>query len=209
MKSKTYIIFICIFYIFSNTAFSQEKDSLDSSEIIDNFKSLDISYLGTTQNCTPYNVYAIRYKKSWILAVTEEETFAIFITSPPRSEEKIFTSSHFFNSGVSKIISIPGYLKKKQKRKTVNDIDLYGYYKPNRKGKKALEGLFLIEIPDIKEEPTFFLWKFFNNLFSKSKEKLEDNPIKKNINEKVKSAEEKVISQKEKVEKAVEEVSQQ
>ncbi len=176
---------------------AQEADTTAiKSEIINRFKTLDVSYLGTTQNCIPYDVYALKYYNSWILAVIENQTVGIFVTRPPRSKERIHTASLYFMEGTSKLIELKNYLKKKSRRKVVNDLELYGFYKLNKLGKRTARGLLLLELPDNRQqaEPSFFLFKFFHNLFSKTKLP-ENDRIKPNLEEKIQPIEDKLNEQ--------------
>ena len=185
----------------SSISYAQEVDTTASkNEMITRFKTLDVSYLGTTQNCIPYDVYALKYYNSWILTIIEKQTLGIFITRPPRSEEQIHTGSQYFMQGASYLVEFKNYLKKKSRRKVVNDLELYGFYKLNRLGKRTMRGLLLIELPDTREQaaPSFFLFKFFHNLFSKA-EMPEDDRIKPNLEEKIKPAEDKVNEQADKI----------
>ncbi|MTI22449.1 hypothetical protein E1176_15560 [Fulvivirga sp. RKSG066] len=196
MSARLFLVFSLLSISFSFDLMGQEVSATaDNSALADRFKSLDVSYLGTTQNCIPYDVYALKYHNTWVLTILEQETVATFVTRPPRSDEKVHTASTYFTEGVSYLVEIDSYFKKKKRKKTVNDLELYGFYKLNKKGKRAMRGMLLLELPDEKEVPDFFLFKFFHSLFSKAEKEVDDNRLKPNLEEKIKSTEEKINAQ--------------
>ncbi|PIB35026.1 hypothetical protein BFP72_06270 [Reichenbachiella sp. 5M10] len=106
-------------------------------------------------------MYAFKYKKVWIVALNESENVDSFIINAPRTEESTYVASFHFTQGLGKIIPNPFYYKQKNKRKEVNDLELYPYYKLKWSGKKAMKGLLYTEITDKTVRPKFFLWRVF------------------------------------------------
>ncbi|MBL6445816.1 hypothetical protein JMN32_05830 [Fulvivirga sp. 29W222] len=156
---------------------------------LEEFKKLDVSYIGSTQNCVGYNVYAIKYRRTWFLAtnVNESPALSVFVERPPRTEEVFPAASPFLVEGLKGIL-VNQYAKKKHRRKKVKDLQLYGFYKLKRPGKQAAKGLLLIEYPkELNKEPEFFLFKMFYDMFNKKKEELKPDPnIQKQFEDKLK-----------------------
>ena len=145
---------------------------------LEEFKKLDVSYIGSTQNCVGYNVYAIKYKRTWFLAtnVNESPVLSVFVEKPPRTEDVFPIASPFLVEGLKGIL-VNKYAKKKNRRKKVKDLQLYGFYKLKRPGRQAAKGLLLIEYPkELNKEPDFFIFKFFYDMFNKKKEEMKPDP---------------------------------
>lgn len=155
---------------------------------LEEFKKLDVSYIGSTQNCVGYNVYAIKYKRTWFLAtnVKDSPVLSVFIEKPPRSEAAFPAASAFVVEGLKGML-VNKYAKKKNRRKKVKDLQLYGFYKLKRPGRQAAKGVLLIEFPkELNKEPDFFVFKFFYDLFNKKKEELKPDPnIKQQFEDKL------------------------
>lgn len=157
---------------------------------LEEFKKLDVSYIGSTQNCVGYNVYAIKYKRTWFLAtnVNESPVLSVFVEKPPRTEDAFPVASPFLVEGLKGIL-VNQYAKKKNRRKKVKDLQLYGFYKLKRPGRQAAKGLLLIEYPkELNKEPDFFLFKMFYDMFNKKKEEMKPDPnIQKQFEDKLKA----------------------
>ena len=158
------------------------------SSYLEEFKKLDVSYIGSTQNCVGYNVYALKYKRTWFLAtnVNKSSAMSVFIERPPRSEDPFPSASPFLVEGIKGTL-VAQYAKKKNRRKKVKDLQLYGFYKFKKPGKRAVKGLLLIEYPkDVNKEPEFFLFKMFYDMFNKNLEEAKPDPnIQKQFEEKL------------------------
>lgn len=113
-----------------------------------NLADMQVGYYGTTQNCEPFNIYAFKYKRTWMFIAKQEANYTFLIVRPPRSEEKgVLPGSNFLYEGLS-LANENAYTKLVKRRKIVKDIEVYGYYKFYRPGKKAIKGLLLLEYPD-------------------------------------------------------------
>lgn len=168
MKPSPYLLVFIALLCTKSICFSQEKNSNDSvvvdqkSEIVSEFgglSSLHIGYYGTTQNCLPFNVYGFKYKRTWFLIAAQNTSSTYLVIKPPRtSEDIVYTGSDFLFTGIAKSFS-NNYLELKNRRRTVKDIQLYGFYKFNKPGKKAIKGLLYIEYPDLEAEGVWpFKW---------------------------------------------------
>ncbi|WP_109832616.1 hypothetical protein [Reichenbachiella versicolor] len=146
--------------ITSLSVVAQRKEA--ESKTVESLKLIHPSFSGNAENCIPYDVYAFKYKKSWIIALNESENVDAFILNAPRAQESTYIASFHFTEGLGKIVPNTYYYKQKNKRKVVNDLELYPYYKMKWSGKKAMNGLLYIEIADTTERPKFFLWKVFS-----------------------------------------------
>lgn len=163
------IIIISIPFLFNisgNKVFSQSApDSISSNEIssilseFKDFSELHIGFYGTTQNCLPFMVYGFKYKRTWFLIADQNKNITFLVVNPPRSESKIVAKgSNFLLLGLGKTYT-NNYLKLKKRRKIVKDIEIYGFYKFNKPGKKAVKGLLLLEFPELESEPSWpFKW---------------------------------------------------
>ena len=189
MKTKTLSLTLLLF-IGNMGLKAQSTDSTSfEQEVISNLETLTVSFSGNAQNCIPYDVYAFKYKRSWLIAMKESENLALFVTKPPRSEEKLYVASDYLLDGISKIIPNDTYYKKKNRRRVVNDIEIYPFYKLKRRGKQVMKGLLLLELPDEKEPTTFFLFKPF---VKKKDEVLDKAPLKRDFEESIQKAKDKV-----------------
>ncbi|UXX77742.1 hypothetical protein N7E81_10210 [Reichenbachiella carrageenanivorans] len=163
----------CLVSLFLLPCQAQESDSLVSSQqVIRVLKTLPTSFSGNAENCIPYDVYAFKYKKTWILALVESENVEAFIVRGPRTDQSPYLASRFMSVGMSLIVPNKYYYIQKNRRKVINDIETYPFYKLKRKGKKAMKGLLYLELPDPKVRPSFFLWK----IFAKKREEIEATP---------------------------------
>lgn len=160
MHTKSILLFLFCLVTFSTSLSAQDEPQTTNPKVVEALKTLIPSFSGNAENCIPYDVYGFKYKKSWIIMLNESENVDAFIIKPPRVEGTYLASAHFAE-GVSKIIPNFYYYKQKNKRKEVNDLVLYPFYKLKWKGKKAMKGLLYIEIPDPTVRPKFFLWRVF------------------------------------------------
>ncbi len=192
MKTKTFPFLIILFFSFSGLI-AQSTDSTSlKQDVISKLETLTVSFSGNAQNCIPYDVYAFKYKRSWLIVMKESDNLALFVTKPPRSEEKLYVASDFLLDGLSKIIPNPTYYKRKNRRRVVNDIEIYPFYKLKRRGKQVMKGLLLLELPDEKEPSTFFLFK----PFMKKKDEVKDKaPLKRDFEESIQKAKDKVSAE--------------
>lgn len=178
-------LLVAVLHFTSLSAYSQEDSLASKQQIISNLKTLTVSFSGNAQNCIPYDVYAFKYKKSWFIVMLEGENLAMFVTNPPRSEEKLYVSSDYLLDGISRIIPNKNYYAQKNRRKVVNDIEIYPFYKLKKRGKQVMKGLLLLELPDTEESKPFFLFR----PFIKKKEELEEKaPLKRDFEESIQKA---------------------
>jgi hypothetical protein len=156
----TLIAILCIAISFNTLA---QKDSLSKSvnvqdspivSYLNNLTNLHIGYYGTTQNCEAYDVYAFKYHKNWFLIVSSKGNLSFMHINPPVEGKKISYPSKYFIEGIARSYSL-GYTKLKTKKRNVVDMDIYGYYKFNKHGRKVMRGILLLEYPFFKEG---FLW---------------------------------------------------
>jgi len=159
---NTVIVCINLFLLFISTTQAQETpkiDQLRDSIIINhfgNFKSMHIGYYGSTQNCEPYQVYALKYRNNWFLIVNAKGNISYMHINPPVKEKKIYYPSKYFMEGIALSFS-HGYTKLKKRKRNVIDMDIYGYYTFNRYGKKIIKGLLYLEYPYY--DKGIFKWK--------------------------------------------------
>lgn len=192
MKTKTFPFLVILFFSFSGLTAQSTDSTSFNKEVISKLETLTVSFSGNAQNCIPYDVYAFKYKRSWLIVMKESDNLALFVTKPPRSEEKLYVASDFLLNGLAKIIPNESYYKKKNRRRVVNDIEIYPFYKMKRRGKQVLKGLLLLELPDEKEPSTFFLFK----PFIKKKDEVQDKaPLKRDFEESIQKAKDKVSAE--------------
>lgn len=192
MLTKTFPLFLIICFS-SAILMAQSADSTSfKQEIINKLETLTVSFSGNAQNCVPYDVYAFKYKRSWLIVMKENDNLALFLTKPPRTDEKLYVASDFLLDGLSKIIPNGSYYKKKNRRRVVNDIEIYPFYKLKRRGKQVMKGLLLLELPDEKEPSTFFLFKPF---IKKKDEVLNKAPLKRDFEKSIQNVKDKTASE--------------
>lgn len=192
MKTKTFPLILILFLSFIGLK-AQEADSTSfNQEVINKLETLTVSFSGNAQNCIPYDVYAFKYKRSWLIVMKESDNLALFMTNPPRSEEKLYVASDFLLDGLSKIIPNTTYYKRKNRRRVVNDIEIYPFYKLKKRGKQVMKGLLLLELPDEKEPSTFFLFEPF---MKKKDEVMENAPLKRDFEESIQKAKDEVSAE--------------
>ncbi len=156
----TLAAFICIAIPFSAVAqgdSTSTSGNVQDSAIIsylNNLSNLHIGYYGTTQNCEAYDVYAFKYHKNWFLIVSARGSLSFMHINPPIEGKKINYPSKYFIEGIARSYAL-GYTKLKTRKRNVVDMDIYGYYKFNKRGRKVMKGILLLEYPFFKEG---FLW---------------------------------------------------
>ncbi len=156
----TLTVIICIAISFSALA---QKDSTSTSvnvqdsaiiSYLNNLTNLHIGYYGTTQNCEAYDVYAFKFRKNWFLIVSAKGNLSFMHINPPVEGMKISYPSKYFIEGIARSYAL-GYTKLLTKKRNVVDMDIYGYYKFKKHGRKVMKGILLLEYPFFKEG---FLW---------------------------------------------------
>ena len=142
----------------------------DAMSDFKNFSNLHISYYGTTQNCKPFNIYCFKYKRTWFLIANQEMNITFFTLRPPRVESaNIVTGSNFLLQGLGKTYANQ-YTFLKKRRKVVKDLEIYGFYKFNRPGRKSVKGLLYLEYPELEPGPPWpFKW-----IAGKAEEKIDE-----------------------------------
>jgi hypothetical protein len=133
-----------------------------SPEIIsafNNFSTLHIGYYGTTQNCKPFNIYCFKYRHTWFLIANQNMNISFFTLYPPRTESNdIVSGSPYLLQGLGKAYT-NNYTKIKKRRRVVKDLEIYGFYKFNRPGRKSIKGLLYLEFPETDPGPPWpFKW---------------------------------------------------
>jgi len=152
-KDMKHYLFTLIIFVFINNIYSQEEtDSIPETPtdqiatFFNHFQDLHVSYYGNTQNCVSYNVYAYKYRKFWFLIIKRDEQISIMIANPPLKNKEIDTPDQYLLEGIARS-EFHKYTKLKKRKKSVLDMQLYGYYKFNRFGRKVAKGLLLLQYP--------------------------------------------------------------
>ncbi len=151
--TKPLIIFFIITSITENILSQEDTPgtlSYESDSVIlknlKNFKNMHVGYYGTTQRCEPYDVYAFKYRYHWFLFVKKDNNLSFMQIKPPIKDKEIEYPSRHFAEGLSRCFSL-GYTKFVKRKRKVFDMDIYGYYKFNRYGRRVMRGLLLLEYP--------------------------------------------------------------
>jgi hypothetical protein len=133
--------------------------SPEAQAAFNSFSDLHISYYGTTQNCKPFNIYCFKYRRTWFLIANQDMKITFFTLRPPRVEStNIVSGSNFLLHGLGKAYANQ-YTKLKRRRKVVKDLEIYGFYKFNRPGRKSVKGLLFLEYPEVETGPPWpFKW---------------------------------------------------
>jgi len=158
----TFILTAIICIVVSFNSIAQEDSTSTSATAQDsaiisyfnNLSNMHIGYYGTTQKCEAYDVYAFKYHKNWFLIVSARGNLSFMHINAPVEGKRISYPSKFFIEGIARSYAT-GYTKLKTKKRNVVDMDIYGYYKFNKRGRKVMKGMLLLEYPFVKEG---FLW---------------------------------------------------
>ena len=189
MNNKIIILFVFIFIVIWPVQGQEVEPKNNTLQAIEKLRTLTVSFSGNAQNCIPYDVFAFKHKSSWIIAMVEGENVATFIKNPPRSEQDIILASGFILEGLSGIVDNPSYYKQKNKRRIINDIETYPFYKMKRRGRQVMKGMLLLVIPDTSEG--FFLWRWLKKKKDEKVEELKENaPLKRDFEESIQKAKE-------------------
>ncbi len=197
MKFKTKIfLFLPVAIFFISTAKSQEDQSVifdknDTTilQYLKNFDKMHVGYYGSTQNCEPYEVYALKYKYHWFLFVKKDDNVSLMQIKPPVKNKEIDYPSRFFAEGLARCYAL-NYTRFVKKKRDVFDMDIYGYYKFTRNGRKVMKGLLLLEYPYYKQG--LFSWKLDEE---EAKKMVEEELAKQteSIKEKVKPVKSEIL----------------
>ena len=196
MRNKVTITLFALFIIVvSSSLLAQTSVSVNTNDTIikhyfNNFNDMHIGYYGTTQNCEAYNVYAFKYRWNWFLIINSGGNLSLMHINPPIKEKKINYLSKHFAEGISRSYAIE-YTKLKKRKRDVVDMNIYGYYKFNRYGRKVIKGLVFLEYPFYTKG--LIKWKIDEEKAKKKAEKkaakelkpMEIESIKPEINENV------------------------
>jgi hypothetical protein len=158
---------------------------------------MHISHYGTTQNCEAYDVYAFKFRRFWFLFVKQGEQLSIMHIKPPIKETQIYYPSKEFAKGIAQCYAL-NYTKLVKRKRRVVDMDIYGFYKFNRFGRKVMKGLLLLEYPFYNKG--FFKWKLDKK---ELKKKMENKSATSAEKAKQKAKPEKIETIKNKVKKQV------
>lgn len=190
-------MFLLVAIVYMNSAKSQEDESsvlFDKGDTtimqyLKNFEDMHVGYYGSTQNCEPYEVYALKYKYHWFLFVKKEDNVSLMQIKPPVKDKEIDYPSRFFAEGLARCYAL-NYTRFVKKKKDVFDMDIYGYYKFTRYGRKVMKGLLLLEYPFYKKG--FLSWKLDEE---KAQKMVEEELAKqtKSIKEKVKPVKSEIL----------------
>jgi hypothetical protein len=145
-------------------------DTASISKYFGDFSLLHIGYYGTAQNCIPYNIYAFKYKRKWFLYIVENKMVSLMLINPPIPDKKISYPSSYLAVGIAHCFPL-NYTKFKKRKRSVVDINIYGFYKFNKYGKEVVRGLLLLDYPKIKK--TFIVKKILQKSAKKKQEELQ------------------------------------
>jgi hypothetical protein len=161
-----------------------------------NFNEMHISHYGTTQQCEPYEVYAFKFRRFWFLFVKQNEKLTLMHIKPPIKDKEIHYPSTELAKNIARCYSLK-YTKLVKKKRKVIDMDIYGFYKFNRFGRKVIKGLLLLEYPFYNKG--FFKWKLDKEEIKKGVTEKSGEEAKKKINtKKIEAIKAKVKNAKEK-----------
>ncbi len=179
MKKISFIWLSVIFILLCNTLYSQQDSviaEMDREEAIghylNNFKDLHIGHYGTTQNCVAYNVYAFKYRWHWFLFIKTGDKISFMAVRPPLKGKKIDYPSKYLIEGVA-LTHFHKYTKFVKRKRNVVDMNIYGFYKFNRFGRRIIRNLMLLEYPYYNKG--FYKWQLNEE---KAQEKAEKKAAK-------------------------------
>lgn len=162
MKQYYLIFFTCVLFLGLSCSklFSQAQPDSTAPVLqtqkplaFENLTDLHIGYYGTTQNCKSFNIYAFKYKRTWFFVANQNMNLTFLVARPPRTEGKVvLPGSNYLLEGLSKA-NAHSYTNLKKRRRVIKDIEIYGFYKFHKPGKKAVKGLLLLEYPELEIGP--------------------------------------------------------
>jgi len=146
-----------LFSIFLATTFSLNAKCQDDTATflqndtitlayLNNFQDVHVGYYGSTQHCEPYEVYAFKYRFHWFLFVKKKQEVSIMLINPPIKKKEIAYPTRYLAEGLAHSYA-HNFVKLKKRKRDVLDIEIYGFYKFKRKGRKAMRGLMQLEYP--------------------------------------------------------------
>lgn len=145
---KLFFLFIVLFIVVGNLQ-SQDLASNPPAPPPPCAKALEemaVSYRGVSMDSIAYKLFAIKYRKDWILVVLDnKQNFYTFKKSPDGQE--LIRNPKLFDDNICKLISANS-LDIKIRPKTIAQLDLACYYKFNRAGRRFYNALIALDDPN-------------------------------------------------------------
>ncbi|HAS45834.1 MAG TPA: hypothetical protein DCS93_35460 [Microscillaceae bacterium] len=108
-------------------------------------EEMAVSYRGMTPSQVAYKLFAIKYKKDWILVALDDDQNFYTYKKTPDSDEFI-RNPKLFDDNICKLIST-NTLDIKIKARTVANYDLVCYYKFNKYGRRFYNSMIALDDP--------------------------------------------------------------
>jgi hypothetical protein len=130
----------CPVYSFSTL---EGGDTLLYKMYADELDSIEVSYSGFTDNKNVYRMHAFKgRKKRWYFIISDSVSVHSFYKKAKKGELK--SSSLLLTQSILACVE-QGEVNKKEKRKKVNDLNLYCYYKFRKDGQKLVKRIRKVE----------------------------------------------------------------
>ncbi|MFA0964157.1 hypothetical protein AB9P05_20275 [Roseivirga sp. BDSF3-8] len=195
------LLFMALSPVYSFSTLSA-TDSVLAEMYADDLDNIEVSYFGFTENKNEYNLYAFKGKKRyWYFVVSDGKSIHSFYKRKKKGE--LLAGSFLATQSLLALVQ-ESEIKKKEKRKKVNDLNLYCFYKFRKDGRKLMKGVRKVE----EENSGSWVFKVLSAPFKpiislfQSKDKKEE--IKEELmKKKLEKLEEKQAELSEKVAKSI------
>lgn len=145
---KNFFLFTVFLLLLTNPTWSQDKTSNPPAPPPPCAKTLEemaVSYRGMTPSQVAFKLFAIKYKKDWILVALDANQNFYTYKKKPDSDDFI-RNPKLFDDNICKLISA-NTLDIKIKPQTVANYDLVCYYKFNKYGRRFYNALIALDDP--------------------------------------------------------------
>lgn len=145
---KKFFFFILILSFTTGNVWSQDSTSNPPAPpppCAKNLEEMAVSYRGKTLDQIAYKLYAIKYRKDWVLVVLDERQHFYTFKKSPDSDDLI-RSPKLFDDNICKLITTNS-IDIKIKPRTIAQLDLACYYQFNKSGRRFYNAMIALDDP--------------------------------------------------------------
>ncbi|MGB3180942.1 MAG: hypothetical protein WBB45_06110 [Cyclobacteriaceae bacterium] len=142
LAGTLFLIFAVYCPVYSFSSF-EGGDTLLCKMYSDDLDSIEVSYFGFTDNKNDYRLHAFKGKKKhWYFVVSDSVSIHSFYKKGKNGE--LQTGSLLLTQSLLACVA-QDEIRKKEKRKKVNDLNLYCFYKFKKDGRKLVKRIRKVE----------------------------------------------------------------
>lgn len=142
LAATLFLIFAVYCPVYSFSTF-EGGDTLLYKMYADDLDSIEVSYSGFTDNKNDYRMHAFKGKKKyWYFIISDSVSVHSFYKKGKKGE--LQSSSFLLTQSLLACIG-EDQIRKKEKRKKVNDLNLYCYYKFRKDGRMLVKSIRKVE----------------------------------------------------------------